>query len=132
MLFLLTDCEIVTIIKEAKRNDDGTLRIRMPANRLQDNEQSAPLILEFDESAHTVSLGKRSVRLSRKQFHLLRYVYMHGKAGYEELQDCVWDGLVTDNTIRATLSIINSKLLDAGLRAELIAFRSKVSIERVA
>jgi DNA-binding response OmpR family regulator len=132
MLFLLTDGEIVSAVQGAKRNNDGLFVFRVPANRLQENAQDAPIVLHFDVHTRTVSHGKQSARLSLTQFSLLKYIYENGRVGYEALQDAVWKCAASDDAIRRAVSKINDKLMDSGFCFELLSHRSRVSIEKSA
>lgn len=132
MLFPLTDAEIISTLQNAQRNNEGFLVLNLPSDRLQTSDVCELVILDFDESTKTVSQGKQSARLSPTQFYLLRYIYVNGKAGYEDLQDAVWGCATTDGAIRAAISKLNSALLLGGFGFELLAHRSRVSIERIA
>jgi len=85
--------------------------------------------LVFLDSAHTVQCGKRSARLSPKQFALLKCVYERQKVSYEELQDAVWRENASDTLIRKTACNASSKLVRAGINAALSTRNSAVEIE---
>ena len=85
--------------------------------------------LKFSESSRTVHVGEKSVRLSPKQFAVLRHVHEHGPTDFEDIQDAIWrrEG-VSDGAIRAVCAKVNAKLLEGGFDVELSTHRSRVSI----
>ena len=130
-MFLLTDQEVVDALREGRRRSDGLLEIDLPASRLAE-AGPRPLVLTFVAGSRVVSCGAASVRLSGLQFRLLEYVYTHQTAGTEELADAVWQRRkVSDGSIRAALSKINTRLLSAGFEAELSAHRGRVSLVKI-
>jgi DNA-binding response OmpR family regulator len=131
MKFLLTECEVISLMQGMHRNNDGYLVLRLPPDRLQGKDRIS-IVLEFDEPTKTVSQGKHSARLSPVQFFLLKYVYTYGKVGYEELQDNIWKGQATDTAIRCAVAKINNKLLEGGFSFELMTRHSKVFMDSAA
>lgn len=130
--FYLTDSEIISLVRDAERDDDGYYIVEIPQNRLSDKRQSAPIVLAFNESAKTVACEKKSIRLSPTQYHLLKYIYEHGKAYYEELQDSVWHCKTTDTAIRCAIAKVNNRLIECGFSFELVTRKSRVTLERAA
>lgn len=128
MQFLMSDADVVQVIQDAIRRPDGLLEVTIPRHCLPENKRIARKIV-FLQDALTVSFGATSLRLAPLQFNLLKYVYTHGTVVFEELQDAVWGTPATDNTIRATLSRLNSKLLESGIPVEVTSHHSKVSLE---
>jgi DNA-binding response OmpR family regulator len=131
MIFRLTDAELIAAMQSMVRTADGSLAIELPANRLEKCAAMAQPTLTFCESTRTVSCNGAKTRLSPIQFALLRRVSENGRVGYETLQDSVWGVLASDNTIRAAVAKVNSRLLDGGFPVELVAHRSRVSLELV-
>jgi len=131
MLFLLSDSDVVRLIQRAPRRPDGMLAIDIPVASLAENVAERPL-LTFSEESRTVNQCELSARLSPTQFGLLRYVYTHGRTGFEELQDSVWrSAKVSDGSIRTACSKVNAKLAEADFRVELSAHHGRVSVEAI-
>lgn len=130
MDFLVTDSEAIGIFQAATRALDGRLILSLPDSGLQSEAEKKPYLTFLTES-RAVQRGKVSCRLSPIQFALLRYVYTHGRVGFEELQDRVWGETTTDGAIRAACQKINARLLDAGFAIELVSHHSRVSVEKL-
>jgi hypothetical protein len=93
-------------------------------------------MLKFLESSRTVYVGEKSVRLSPKQFGLLRHVHEHGTTDFDDLQDVVWpcvseSRVVTHGAFRALCAKVNAKLFDSGIHFELTTRSSLVAIRKV-
>jgi len=128
--FLLSDSEVVRAIHDAHRQPDGRLVIDLPAARLLETAAGQP-VLTFSAKSRTAHCGELSARLSPIQFSLLAYVYTHPRAGFEELQDKVWQRRkVSDDAIRRAASKLNLKLLESGFPVEVFSHHSRVSIEK--
>lgn len=75
--------------------------------------------LTLDASRRRVRVGDQSVKLTTREFTLLRYFMHHAGEvlGTERLLDHVWDGSLDpfSNTVRVTISKLRRKLAAAGL-----------------
>lgn len=128
MRFVLSDQEILEALRSGERRSDGYLVIDIPDGRLQGIHKST-VVLSFSDESRTVNYGKRSLRLSPKQYALLKTVHEHGQSSFEDLQDSVWPGNATDNAVRLTCSKLSAKLADAEIPLVITSQRGRVSIE---
>lgn len=126
--FLLTDQEIIAAIQSGVRKPDGRLAIQIPASRVESNAESRPA-LTFVDKSRTVNCGQISTRLSPIQYSVLRCAYADSRISFESLQDSAWQRRrASDGAIRAVVSKINSRLMEAGFPCELTAYRGYVSL----
>ena len=127
--FLLTDCEIVDIVRGGIRCSDGRLAISISQEKLE--ERALPQPFNFMDDSRTVHYGRLSIRFSPKQYALLAYVFVNGRTDFEQLQDVIWNGETSDAAIRTVIARINTRLLEARFQMELVSYHGRVSLERV-
>jgi DNA-binding response OmpR family regulator len=140
MIFLLTDHELraaIEALQHASPREGGLHQVDLALGHHRHKEASdhgdhqLPN-LTFSPSSRTVHCGSLSARLSPTQFSLLQYVYAHGRASFEDVQDTVWGKEVSDDSVYRACSKLNVKLMDGGFSCELLTHHSHVSLEEMA
>ena len=132
MQFLLSDSDIVRILRDAQRSPDGRLVVDIPADRLAENATSRPEV-SFDDFARTASIGRLSISLEPKPYAVLKLIWQRGKASHEELSSEIWgERGASDSALRSAVNSANNRLLDAGFPFTLDRSRHGVSVEFLA
>jgi len=117
-------------MRTAIRRTDGMLLIDIPDTRLAGVRIDRPH-LRFDPKTRTVQYGQQSLRLSKIDFSLLRYLHEHSQATFEVVQDAVWGKPVSDNAIRKACSRLSERLLDADILFAIITRHGSILLEEV-
>jgi len=130
MQFLLTDNDVVQAVRTATRRDDGMLLVHIPVRYCVDDETKQPH-LSFAPKAQTIHWGQQSVHLTPKQFALVQHLQQRSHVTFEEIQDRVWDGPMSEPALRTTCSRVNQRFLDAEIPLVLLTRHGRVILEEV-
>ena len=123
MILLLTDSELraaIEALEQATPREGGLHQVDLPLEHhrhKEANDSPANQLprLTFSPASRTVHCGSLSARLSPTQFSLLQYVYAHGRASFEDVQDAVWGRDVSDGAVRQAVYLLSSSLLLADI-----------------
>lgn len=109
--------------------DFAELAARLRANRRKTLGTSNPAVLQcgdlkLDDAAHTVMWADANVRLTPKEFELLKELMRHPDkvVSHAHLMENIWGHAHSDDTayIRVYIQRLRRKLIDAGADPELI------------
>ena len=118
MRILLDDREVLDAIRNGVRRDDGLLEIELPAHCLREADQRH-CVLSFVAESRTVQYGRRSVRLSPREFALLSHLHLCGRTSFTELRSSIkwdkgeWSEGTSKGAIQKACSDLSLKFLEA-------------------